>query len=155
MAAVSNEPNLFSEAAAQGRVAEIVANPSAVTNLLQTAQQIFERADNVLTQIEGFTRDARQPLLKTAENAQKFTDALAENADGIDKFLTSVSSLSEELAGLSGKLDGTINKVEGILNSVNRDKIASIVDNAETFSKNLTDSSKRFDSMSLAAPRAR
>ncbi len=29
-----NEPNLFSEAAAEGRVAEIVANPSAVTNLL-------------------------------------------------------------------------------------------------------------------------
>jgi len=142
-----NEPNLFSEAAAEGRVPEVVANPSAVTNLLQTAQQIFERADNVLTQLEGFTKDVRPPLLKTVENAQKFTDALAENADGIDKFLTSVSSLSEELAGLSGKLDGTITKVEDILNSVDRNKIASIVDNAETFSKNLTKSSEQFDSV--------
>lgn len=142
-----NEQNLFAEAAAEGRVAEIVANPSAVTNLLQTAQQIFERADNVLTQLEGFTKDARPPLLKTVENAQKFTDALAENADGIDKFLTSVSSLSEELAGLSGKLDGTITKVENILNSVDRDKIASIVNNAETFSKNLTRSSEQFDNV--------
>jgi phospholipid/cholesterol/gamma-HCH transport system substrate-binding protein len=142
-----NEPNLFAEAAAEGRVAEIVANPSAVTNLLQTAQQIFERADNVLTQLEGFTKDARPPLQKTFENAQKFTDALAENADGIDKFLTSVSSLSEELAGLSGKLEGTIKKVEDILNSVDRDKIASIVDNADSFSKNLTKSSEKFDSV--------
>lgn len=142
-----NEQNLFAEAAAEGRVAEIVANPSAVTNLLQTAQQIFERADNVLTQLEGFTKDARPPLLKTVENAQKFTDALAENADGIDKFLTSVSSLSEELAGLSGKLDGTIKKVDDILNSVDRNKITSIVDNAQTFSQNLTKSSEQFDSV--------
>jgi phospholipid/cholesterol/gamma-HCH transport system substrate-binding protein len=141
-----NEQNLFAEAAAEGRVAEIVANPSAVTNLLQTAQQIFERADNVLTQLEGFTKDARPPLLKTVENAQKFTDALAENADGIDKFLTSVSSL-EELAGLSGKLDGTIKKVDDILNSVDRNKITSIVDNAQTFSQNLTKSSEQFDSV--------
>jgi len=142
-----NEPNLFTQAAEENRVAEIVANPSAVTNLLQTAQQIFERADNVLTQLEGFTKDARPPLQKTIENAQKFTDALAENADGIDKFLTSVSSLSEELAGLSGKLDGTLKTVEDILNSVDRDKIASIVDNADTFSKNLTKSSEQFDSV--------
>lgn len=142
-----NEPNLFTQAAEENRVAEIVANPSAVTNLLQTAQQIFERADNVLTQLEGFTKDARPPLQKTIENAQKFTDALAENADGIDKFLTSVSSLSEELAGLSGKLDGTLKTVEDILNSVDRNKIASIVDNADTFSKNLTKSSEQFDSV--------
>ncbi|HEY5817248.1 MAG TPA: MlaD family protein [Mesorhizobium sp.] len=142
-----NEPNLFSEAASEGRVAEIVANPSAVTNLLQTAQQIFERADNVLTQLEGFTKDARQPLLKTVENAQRFTDALAENADGIDKFLSSVSSLSEELAGLSGKVDGAIETVENILNAVDPKKVASIVENADVFSKNLSDSSKRFDTL--------
>ena len=142
-----NEPNLFSEAASEGRVAEIVANPSAVTNLLQTAQQIFERADNVLTQLEGFTKDARQPLLKTVENAQRFTDALAENADGIDKFLSSVSSLSEELAGLSGKVDGAIGTVENILNAVDPKKVASIVENADVFSKNLSDSSKRFDTL--------
>ena len=89
-----------------------VANPSAVTNLLQTAQNIFNRADNVLSQLEGFTQDVRGPLTQTAENAKKFSDALAANADGIDKFLSSVSKLSEELAGVSGKLDGTLKAAE-------------------------------------------
>lgn len=142
-----SEPNLFAEAAAGGRVAEIVANPSAVTNLLQSAQQIFQRAERIMDDIEGFTSEARQPLIKTVENAQKFSDALAQNADGIDKFLSSVSEMSEELAGLSGKLDGAIKQVEDILNSVDRQKIASMVDNAETFSKNLSGASKRFDSV--------
>ncbi len=35
------EPNLLEEAEAQDRVAEIIADPSAVTNLLQSAQDIF------------------------------------------------------------------------------------------------------------------
>ena len=50
------EPNLLDEAERDERVAEITANPSAVTNLLQTAQNIFTRADNVLSDLEGFTQ---------------------------------------------------------------------------------------------------
>lgn len=142
-----NEPNLFSEAASEGRVAEVVANPSAVTNLLQTAQQIATRLEDVLTQIEGFTRDARQPLLKTVQNAEKFTNALAANADGVDKFLASVSALSEDLSALSGKLDGAVVEIQQILKSVDQKKVASIVDNADIFAKNLSESSKRFDTV--------
>jgi phospholipid/cholesterol/gamma-HCH transport system substrate-binding protein len=139
------EPNLLDEAEREERVAEITANPSAVTNLLQTAQDIFKRADNVLTQLEGFTQDVRGPLTQTAENAKKFSDALAANADGIDKFLSSVSALSEELAGVSGKLDGTLKAAEELLNSVDRQKIENIVGNVETFTNSLKEQSARFD----------
>ncbi len=140
-----SEPNLLDEAERDERIAEITANPSAVTNLLQTAQDIFKRADNVLSDLEGFTRDVRGPLTQTAENAKKFSDALAANADGIDKFLSSVSALSEELAGVSGKLDGTLKAAEELLNSVDRQKIENIVGNVETFTNSLKDQSARFD----------
>ena len=139
------EANLLDEAERDGRVAEIIANPSAVTNLLQTAQDIFTRADTVLSELEGFTRDVRGPLTETVKNTQKFSDALASNAGGIDKFLESVSALSEELAGVSGKLDGTLQAAEGLLNSVDRDKVAEIVANVETFTKSLSASSDQFD----------
>jgi phospholipid/cholesterol/gamma-HCH transport system substrate-binding protein len=139
------EPNLLDEAEREERIAEITANPSAVTNLLQTAQNIFTRADKVLSQLEGFTQDVRGPLTQTAENAKKFSDALAANADGIDKFLSSVSTLSEELAGVSGKLDGTLKAAEELLNSVDRQKIENIVGNVETFTDSLKEQSARFD----------
>ena len=58
-----------------------------MTNLLQTAQDIFARADSVLPISRDLRNDARGPLTETAQNAQKFSDALARNADGIDKFL--------------------------------------------------------------------
>ncbi|KQZ96541.1 organic solvent ABC transporter substrate-binding protein [Mesorhizobium sp. Root157] len=141
------EAKLLDEAEEQGTVAEITANPSAVTNLLQTAQDIFTRADKVLSQLEGFASDVRGPLTQTVQNAQRFSDALAKNSDGIDKFLTSVSALSEELQGVSGKLDGTLKAAEGLLNSVDRDRVREIVANIDTFTKNLKQSGDQFDSV--------
>jgi phospholipid/cholesterol/gamma-HCH transport system substrate-binding protein len=139
------EVNLLDEAERDGRVAEITANPSAVTNLLQTAQDIFKRADSVLSELEGFATDVRGPLTATVQNTQKFSDALARNAPGIDKFLSSVSALSEELAGVSGKLDGALKAAEGLLNAVDPDKVKTIVANVETFTTNLRDQSAKFD----------
>ncbi|MER8564178.1 MCE family protein [Mesorhizobium sp. M0924] len=139
------EPNLLEEAAKEGRTAEIIANPSAVTNLLQTAQNIFTRADKVLSDLEGFTRDVRGPLTQTVKNAQTFSDALARNADGIDKFLTAVSELSDELKGVSGKLDGTLKAAEGLLNAVDKDKIKSIVANVDAVTANLKETSGQLD----------
>lgn len=139
------EPNLLEEAEKEGRTAEIVANPSAVNNLLQTAQNIFTRADRVLSDLEGFTKDVRGPLTQTVKNAQTFSDALAKNADGIDKFLTAVSALSDELKDVSGKLDGTLKAAEGLLNAVDKDKIKSIVANVDTVTGNLKETSQQLD----------
>lgn len=139
------EPNLLEEAEKEGRTAEIVANPSAVNNLLQTAQNIFTRADKVLSDLEGFTKDVRGPLTQTIKNAQTFSDALAKNADGIDKFLSSVSALSDELKSVSGKLDGTLKAAEGLLNAVDKDQIKSIVANVNTVTANLKETSGQLD----------
>src|SRR4051794_9184552 len=139
------ETKLLDQAEKEGKVAEIVANPSAVTNLLQTAQNIFTRADKVLTELEGFTKDVRGPLTQTVQNVQTFSDALARNSDGIDKFLTAVSALSDELKGVSGKLDGTLKAAEGLLNAVDKDKIKSIVANVDAVTANLKETSGQLD----------
>lgn len=141
------EPKLLDEAEEEGKVAEIVANPSAVTNLLQSAQDIFNRADKVLTNLEGFTQDVRGPLTQTVQNVQKFSDALARNSDGVDKFLTSVSALANELQGVSGKLDGTLKAAEGLLNAVDKDKVREIVANIDAVSANLKQTSGQLDGM--------
>lgn len=141
------EPNLFDEARRLGEVAVITANPSAVTNLLQTAQDIFVRVEKVLGELEKFVGDARGPLTATLENAKKFSDALARNADGVDQFLASVAKLSEELAGVSGKLDSTLTAAEELLNSVDRDKVAAVVANVEEITANLKQTSEEMDTL--------
>ncbi|UCI05497.1 MCE family protein [Mesorhizobium sp. B1-1-8] len=143
----AKEARLLDEAENEGKVAVIVANPSAVTNLLQTAQDIFERADKVLSELEGFTKDVRGPLTQTVKNVETFSDALAKNSDGIDKFLSAVSSLSDQLKNVSGRLDSTLKAAEGLLNAVDKDQIKSIVANVDTVTANLKETSKQFDTV--------
>jgi len=135
------EPKLLDVAEETHRIAEITANPSAVSNLLETAQDVFTRADKVLTNIDGFIGDVRQPLTNTFNNAEKFSQALADNADGVDTFLASVTKLANQLAGASDKLDSTLTAAEDLLKSVDRDQVRNIVDNVETVTRNLSEAS--------------
>ena len=116
-----------------------------MTNLLETAQDIFTRADSVLDNLQGFVTDVRGPLTDTINNAKKFSEALGNNADGVDDFLASVTKLSEQLAGASDKLDATLEAAEGLLKSVDKEKVAQIVDNVEKLSANLSATSDRID----------
>lgn len=140
-----NEKNLLDEAQANNTIAEIQANPSAVTNLLETAQQIFKRTDAVLTGVEGFVKDVRGPLTQTVENTAKFSKALADNSDHIDDFLASVGDLSNTLKGVSGKLGSTLDSAKGLLDSVDRDKVARIVGNVKDFTDRLDTASRNLD----------
>lgn len=134
-----DRPNLFQLADEQGTVATIKADPSAVNNLLATAQDIFDRTDRVLSELEGFVSDARGPLSTTLENASVFSEALKDNADNIDNFLEGIGGVGEALADVSGKLDGTLKGIEQLLAAVDPDKVASIVDNVDTFTADLKD----------------
>jgi len=149
-----HEVNLFEEAESQGKVAEITASPSAVTNLLQTAQDIFKRADTLLSQLEGFVSDVRVPLTHTVSNVEKFSNALGRNAEGVDRFLSSVSKLSEELVGVSGRLDSTLKAAEDLLKAVDKDKVSEIVTNVQKVTRDLSENTKEFDRIIAGAQKA-
>jgi phospholipid/cholesterol/gamma-HCH transport system substrate-binding protein len=131
------EQNLLERAEAQGTVAEVTANPSAVTNLLQTAQDIFARADAVLNTLEGFASDVRGPLTSTVGNVEVFSQALSRNAEGVDQFLANFGELSETLGNVSGRLDSTLTAAEELIRAVDREQVGTIVCNVETFTERL------------------
>jgi phospholipid/cholesterol/gamma-HCH transport system substrate-binding protein len=140
-----DEPKLLDEAEEAGRVAEITANPSAVANLLETAQDIFKRTDTVLSQLEGFVNDVRDPLTKTINNAEKFSEALGNNAQGVDDFLASATKLSKQLGAASDQLDSTLAAAEDLIRSVDRQQVRDIVGNVDTITSNLSRTSGRVD----------
>lgn len=139
------EPNLLDLAEAEDTIAELTANPSAVANLLESAQSLFVRADAVLTELEGFATDARGPLTETIKNAEKFSAALGDNADSIDEFLASVGTLSETLTGVSGRLDSTLAAAEDLIGAVDREQVKQTVANIEAFTKRLNDTTGNLD----------
>jgi phospholipid/cholesterol/gamma-HCH transport system substrate-binding protein len=149
-----SKPSLLERAAEEDRIAEITANPSAVTNLLQTAQTLLTRADNVLGELEGFVTEVRGPLGDTLENVREFSGALGRNADGVDRFLASVADLSESLSTVSAQLDGTLKSAGELLDAVDRDKVATIVGDAESFMRNARTASEQLDDIMGGVGRA-
>ncbi|MEM5492063.1 MlaD family protein [Hoeflea sp. AS16] len=126
-----SNPNILTRARELQEVAVIDADPSGVTNLLATADDILNRANRVIGEVEGFIKDARSPLTETLKNTEVFTAALRDNADGIDGFLKSVGDLSETVKSLSGRIDSALGSAENLLNSIDTDKIDRILANVD------------------------
>lgn len=138
------ETSIFDLAEQAGTVPTIQADPSAVTDLLATAQDIFDRTDRILNMVESAVGSIEKPLSATLENAAVFSEALKENADEIDTFLEGVGGVGEALASVSGKLDGTLQAIEGLLASIEPDKLSSIIENVDGFTANLDRVSDQF-----------
>jgi len=137
----TGEENILQAARDKDQTAIILADQSSVTNLLATADKIMGKADDAIDDIQGFVRDARDPLTNTVKNVEQFTNSLKANSEGIDKFLKSVASLSDTVTGISGRLDSTIEGVESLVKSVDPQQIRTIVTNAEKISTDIAASS--------------
>ncbi|MFZ2101080.1 MAG: MlaD family protein [Oricola sp.] len=137
------ETSIFDLAEQQGTVATVQADPSAVNNLLATAQDIFDRTDSILSKLEGFVDEVNGPLADTIGNVEVFSKALKDNADQIDSFLAGIGGVGDALKDMSGKLDGTLQGVENLLAAVDPEKVTSIVDNVDTFTADLKDISSQ------------
>ncbi|KJS09845.1 MAG: organic solvent ABC transporter substrate-binding protein [Hoeflea sp. BRH_c9] len=147
--------NILVKAMTEGRVAEITADPSSVTNLLATADDILNRANRVIGQVEGFVVDARGPLTETLKNTEIFTGALRDNADGIDDFLKSVGNLSEVVKSLSSRIESALASAENLINAIDPEKIDRILANVDKVTADVADASsgitETLESFKLAA----
>lgn len=130
-----------------GTSVEFEAQPSGLANLLETAEKIMLRTDAVVGQVENFVNSAQDPILRTLENAETFSQALTENADGIDEFLKSVSGLTGTVQSLSTRIDGTLASADRLLNSIDPKKIDNTLANFEKFSADATTSLAKVDKL--------
>ncbi|OAP42629.1 organic solvent ABC transporter substrate-binding protein [Sinorhizobium glycinis] len=131
------DENILKTALENGTQARILADQSSVTSLLATADQILDRANSAIGDIQGFVAEVRGPLGATIGNAQRFSKALADNSDAIDKFLKSVEELSGSVSAASKKLDDTLASADRLIKAVDPKKVDTIVSNVEEVSKDL------------------
>jgi phospholipid/cholesterol/gamma-HCH transport system substrate-binding protein len=137
----NGDENILKRSIDTGKRAVLLADQSSVTNLLATADKILDRANDAIGDVQGFVKDARGPLTDTLRNADKFSKALADNSDNIDKFLASVGKLSETFTSVSGRVDSTLDAIEKLVRAVDAQKINDVVSNADRLAKNVADAS--------------
>ncbi|WP_412058565.1 MlaD family protein [Bartonella sp. DGB2] len=119
------EPSLLKAAAAHEppQIAQIDADPTALNNLLATAQDIFSRADAVLGELESFVEDIRQPLTVTVDNMRNFSTRLNANSDSIQKTIEDTHVMMARLNDSSKRVDQIMTDLELMLSPNNKNSV--------------------------------
>ncbi|MBS7698020.1 MULTISPECIES: MlaD family protein [unclassified Chelatococcus] len=112
----------------------IYADRSDFQDLLETAQRLARRADDVLNKIDSVVGDAQTPIANTVRNVEKFSQALGDNSANINQLLSSAGDTAKSLSSLSTSLDAAIKAVD-------TKKIADIVNNVDRFTAALGNNS--------------
>ena len=119
----------------------IIAERSEFQDILETVRTIAKRADEVLGSVEGLVKDNAAPISNTVRNIEKFSAALGNNSDGVDKLMRSFGTIAETIAPLSEKLGVLSQELTAIVRSVDQKKVSSIIDNVDRFTAALGGSS--------------
>ncbi|MER2604286.1 MAG: MlaD family protein [Siculibacillus sp.] len=123
----------------------MLAERSSVQDIMEGMQRVLARVDTAVGTIDQLVRDNAKSVETTIRNAETFSNSLAKNADGVEKFMASVSKAGEVLAKVSDKIETLVVDVDELVKSVDKTKVGSVVDHAETTMARLDEASKRLD----------
>ena len=111
----------------------IFADRSDFQDLIETARNIARRADDVLERVGRVVSDNEGAISRTIQNVERFSQALGENAEGIDRFLAQIGQAAEKVGPLAEKLETLAANVDEVVRSVDRQRVARIVENVDNF----------------------
>jgi phospholipid/cholesterol/gamma-HCH transport system substrate-binding protein len=120
----------------------IIAERSEFQDIIETVRTIAKRADDVLGTFEGLVKENAGPISNTVRNVEKFSAALGDNSEGVDKLMESFGAIAETVTPLSQKLQTLSEELTGVVRSVDRDKVSAIVENFDKFTAALGGSSE-------------
>lgn len=125
----------------QDNIPVLYARRSQFEDLIEGAKDILRSADSTLSNIDDLVNASRPDIEKTIKNIESFTNALADNSQGVDDFLAGITETSKALTGLSGKISNLVERGDALLANVPPDKLADIVQNVERMTQKLAASS--------------
>lgn len=125
----------------------IFADRSDFQDIMETVQRLSRRADDVINRVERLFSDNEQSIGRTVRNVETFTEALARNSDGVDRFLSSTTQAGERIASLATKLEGFTNELEGVIKAVEPQRVSRIVGNVEAFTDAIGSNRAQIDSL--------
>ncbi|MBV5265146.1 MlaD family protein [Pinisolibacter aquiterrae] len=123
----------------------MLAERSTVQDIMEGAQRVLARVDSAVGTIDQLVKDNAKSVETTARNVEAFSNVLAENKDGVRNFMESVGKAADVLAKISAKAETLVGHVDDLVVSVDKTRVASIVDHADATMARLDEASKRVD----------
>lgn len=119
----------------------IIAERSELQDIIETVRNVAQKADGMLTSLDGLIKQNATPINNTVRNVEKFSQALGNNADGLDKLMAGFGNIAETIQPLSQKLQSLSEELTTVVRSVDSNRISSIVENVDKFTGALGGSS--------------
>ena len=85
--------------------AVIVADRSEYQDLVETARRVATQASDFFTKTNRLIDDNSASITASVKNAEKFSDALAANSDGLKDFMGAIADVGKSIKPLTAKLD--------------------------------------------------
>lgn len=122
-----------------GKPPIIYADRSDFQDLLESAQRLAKKAEDVLTQADRLFAVNAGAINATVRNVEMFSKSLAENSEGVGKFLSSTGNAADKISSLAVTLEGLSNNLDKIVKSVNPADVSKIVSDLQAISSTVAD----------------
>lgn len=122
---------------APGELPMLRADPSAIQDLLQGARQIMTNVDNLVRRLDDTIAAGQGGFDRSLRNVERFTQALGDNADNINTFLSQVG-------GISKRLDVILSQIESVMQGTEPGRVASILRNVDELTRGLAGQTDSF-----------
>ena len=107
--------------------AVLKADRSDFQDLLQTAQRIAARANDILDKGDKLISDASPAIKGSVLNVQKFSAALASNSDGIKDFMAAMSDVGKSIKPLTAKLETLTTDTDAVVKAIDPKDVKQMV----------------------------
>lgn len=106
----------------------LYADRSGLQDLMVTVRQVAVRANDLLDKGDALVREASPAVRNSVKNIEKFTDALAANADGLKEFMASVSEVGHAVKPLANKLETLAGDTDTVVKAVDPKQVHQMIE---------------------------
>jgi phospholipid/cholesterol/gamma-HCH transport system substrate-binding protein len=93
----------------------IVADRSDYQDLVETARRVATQASDFFTKTNRLIDDNSASLTASVKNAEKFSDALAANSEGLKDFMGAIADVGKSIKPLTAKLDALAGDTDNVV----------------------------------------
>jgi phospholipid/cholesterol/gamma-HCH transport system substrate-binding protein len=111
----------------------IIAERSEVQDLLETVRNVARRTDDLFERLGRFVDDNDRSIATTIRNVEKFSAALGDNADGVNKMLSSIAAAAERIGPLATQLESFTRDLSEITRQVDMPRVNRTIENIDRF----------------------
>jgi phospholipid/cholesterol/gamma-HCH transport system substrate-binding protein len=120
-------------------VPTIFADRSDIQDILETVQRISNRLDSVLQRAESLITSNETSVKNTLSNVETFSQALADNSQGVSAFLNAMGDAGSRISSLSVQLERLAVDADALIRGVDPASLNRTIGNIETVTQTLAD----------------